>query len=205
MVIEQARLDFTLLLDSQAGYLLAEGPNSVNISMQAAPSENERVGVTGHDKAKTHSLPSTFTSVSLETANSPSVDKIECFSASNQVHPPLCPRTSSDESGITLDTFERVHSESSLKERANNNGPHNAKPSSLSSMSSSPGINKGSSALIPVQGPRLYPRQSPTIEFGEMIPHGIQLLILNHSRKTDLDTAEHTTGLFVIYPVTALR
>ncbi|KAH7871311.1 uncharacterized protein C8R40DRAFT_1174733 [Lentinula edodes] len=118
-MIEQARLDFTLLLDSQAGYLLAEGPNSVNISMQAAPSENERVGVTGQNKAKTHSLPSTFTSVSLETANSPSVDS-----------------------------------------------PHNAKPSSLSSMSSSPGINKGSSALIPVQGPQLYPRQSPTIEFG---------------------------------------
>ncbi|KAJ3892056.1 hypothetical protein GG344DRAFT_64909 [Lentinula edodes] len=64
MVIEQARLDYTLLLDSQAGYLLAEGPNPVNISMEAAPSEN----------AKTYPLPSTCTSLSQETAKGPSVD-----------------------------------------------------------------------------------------------------------------------------------
>ncbi|KAH7872198.1 uncharacterized protein C8R40DRAFT_1173923 [Lentinula edodes] len=92
MIIEQVRLDYTLALDRKAGYILVEGPNPVNISMEAAPSANERVNGTGKNKAllppflmtiislcagsgpnnaKTQPIPSLSTSLSLEKANFP--------------------------------------------------------------------------------------------------------------------------------------
>ncbi|KAJ3858835.1 hypothetical protein EV359DRAFT_68683 [Lentinula novae-zelandiae] len=162
MVIEQAQLDYTLLLDSQAGYLLAEGPNPINISMETAPSENERVGVTGHDNAKTHPRPSTFTSLSLETANGPSVDESECFLASNQI--------SSDESvrdpRLRLRSSSNQHGKSSLLLTEHHykivDSTHNRVQ------------------LLNLVGMR------PQLTADHSFRHSIQLLTVDHSRQTDL-------------------
>ncbi|KAH7874197.1 hypothetical protein F5879DRAFT_987123 [Lentinula edodes] len=60
MIIEQVRLDFGLLLNSEACYILVEGPNPVNICMQAISSTKQRTDVIDH--ARTQSLSSSQTS-----------------------------------------------------------------------------------------------------------------------------------------------
>ncbi|KAJ3892061.1 hypothetical protein GG344DRAFT_76312 [Lentinula edodes] len=60
MIIEQVRLDFGLLLNSEACYILVEGPNPVNICMQAISSTKQRTDTIDH--ARTQSLSSSQTS-----------------------------------------------------------------------------------------------------------------------------------------------
>ncbi|KAH7872200.1 uncharacterized protein C8R40DRAFT_1071973 [Lentinula edodes] len=145
MIIEQVRLDYTLALDRKAGYILVEGPNPVNISMEAAPSANERVNGTGKNKAllppflmtiislcagsgpnnaKTQPIPSLSTSLSLEKANFPGVDKSQCFSASTQIRDPrLSQRSNSGGSRSLVDTSNRLES----SEKTSSSGPNHAK------------------------------------------------------------------------------
>ncbi|KAJ3873068.1 hypothetical protein F5051DRAFT_444595 [Lentinula edodes] len=61
MIAKQVRLDFGLLLKSEACYILVEGPNPVNICMQAISSTNQTTDVIDH--AKTQSLSSSLTSL----------------------------------------------------------------------------------------------------------------------------------------------
>ncbi|KAJ4492185.1 hypothetical protein C8J55DRAFT_556627 [Lentinula edodes] len=146
MIIEQVRLDYTLALDRKAGYILVEGPNPVNISMEAAPSVNERVNGTGPNNAKTHPLTSLSTSLSLEKANFPGVDKSQCFSTSTQIRDPrLSQQSNSGGSGSLVDTLNRPES----SEKTSSSGPNHAKIQVLCSapMSSST-LNSEITSLI---------------------------------------------------------
>ncbi|KAJ4493277.1 hypothetical protein C8R41DRAFT_866945 [Lentinula lateritia] len=155
MIIEQVRLDYTLALDRKAGYILVEGPNPVNISMEAAPSVNERVNGTGPNNAKTHPLTPLSTSLSLEKANFPGVDKSQCFYASTQIRDPrLSQRSNSGGSGSLVDTSNRPES----SEKTSSSGPNHAKIQLLCSAPTSSSTLNRSSTMNLTREPRFYQR-----------------------------------------------